>query len=190
MGIIGKISHISLQTLLSMPRLYVGGPSGCGKTLACKSAAQKLGITYFTGSEIMMKAACVSTREELNALFENIKEDLRLRAFEFYYQTTPNLVIDGHFYLTETDISYLNSYILVEIDPERLIKFRKIDLTRERSHNSISIETEIAELEARVCKLQSDFRIEVIRIKNDGSLDDLVGSLEREYMRSIKKDSQ
>ena len=39
-----------------MARVYVGGPSGSGKTTVYKKIAQGLGITQFTGFEIMMKA--------------------------------------------------------------------------------------------------------------------------------------
>lgn len=166
-----------------MARVYVGGPSGSGKTAACKIVAQELGISYLTGSEIMTKAAGVSTPKELELLPENIKNNLRLNAFENYYKSAPDLVIDGHFYLTETDIRYFDSYLLVEIEPTRLIEFRKGDREiKQRSINSLSIQNEMAQLQERVEILESKFGIRVIRIKNDSTLNELTKSIEGAYI--------
>lgn len=173
-----------------MARVYVGGPSGSGKTEACKRVAQALGISCLTGSQIMMKAAGISTRDELNALSEEKKNDLRLHAFETYYQSTPNLVIDGHFYLTETDIKYFDAYVLVEIETERLIEFRKQDGARQRSVEGSSIEEETSQLHQRMSKLEDEFGIRVIRVKNDSSLEELARSIEGAYISACSDETR
>jgi len=165
-----------------MARVYIGGPSGSGKTAACGLVAQELGISSLTGSQIMMQAAGISTRSELENLLEETKQDLRLHAFEDYYKMTPNLVIDGHFYLTEIDIRYFDAYVLVDIDTPRLIEFRMADGARERSLDPLDIAKETQELHQRVEKLESDFGIRVIRVKNEGTLEELSRSVEGAYI--------
>ncbi len=173
-----------------MARVYVGGPSGSGKTVACKTVAQELGISCLTGSEIMMRASGVSTRDDLEQLPESTKNELRLHAFESYYQSTPNLVIDGHFYLTETDIKYFDAYLFVEIDSERLIEIRNSDDTRQRSTDRSVIDQEIVQLHERVDKLESEFGIRVIRIKNDSTMDELTRSIEGAYLSAFSDETR
>lgn len=168
-----------------MARVYVGGLSGSGKSTACKAVARKLGISYLTGSEIMMRSAGVATREDLDRLPEDVKNDLRLHSFESYYQKTPDLIINGHFYLTGTDIKYFDAYVLVEVDTERLIGFRQNDETRQRSLEPSVIDQEKAQLENRVDKLVSKFGVKIIRIKNNGTLGELANSIEGVYLSYV-----
>lgn len=165
-----------------MPRVYVGGVGGCGKTVACKAFATKHpDVSCLTGSEIMMKAAGVGTREELMNLPDEVKEPLRARAFEAYYQSNGQLVIDGHFYLTGTDIRYLDAFILLEVDLPKLTLFRIGDSSRARSLKREEMQSEITLMEERVRHLERTYSIRVIRINNGGSIDDLVTKIEQVY---------
>lgn len=168
----------------------MGGPGGSGKTVACKLVAQELSISCLTGSEIMMNAAGVSTRDELDALPENVKDELRLNAFEAYYKATPNMVIDGHFYLTEKDISYFNAFVLVEVDLERLVRFREDDTSRKRSIEPLVVQEEITEVNDRVHNLESKFGVRVIRINNDNTLEDLQRSIEGVYISASTEEAR
>lgn len=165
-----------------MTRLYVGGPSGCGKTVVCKNITNNLGISCFTGSELMVKAAGVSTKDELDLLPEDIKNDLRLNSFKKYCESTQDLIMDGHFYLTENDINNFDAYILIEIDQETLINFRSKDETRQRTVEPIEIETEIIQINKRVQDLENQYGIKIITIKNNDTMEHLSKNIENIYL--------
>lgn len=173
-----------------MARIYIGGPGGSGKTVACELVSEDLGISHLAGSKIMMQAAGVSTQEELEALSNDFQDELRLNAFEANYQNTPDMVIDGHFYLTERDIDYFDAFVLVEVDPERLVRFREVDVSRKRSTDISAIKKEISEISERVHDLESKYGIRVIRIKNNASLEDLQRSIEGVYISSASDETR
>jgi len=165
-----------------MARIYVGGSGGSGKTAICKLIAERLNIPVLTGSEIMMRAAGLSSREDLAKLSEEEKQRLRDSAFEACYQSAPELVIEGHFFLTGKDVRYLDAYILIETDEERLVEFRKNDSNRARSLDIEEIRKETLKMEGRISNLETEHGIRVIRIKNDGDLEDLAESVEVVYL--------
>jgi len=169
-----------------MPRLYVGGVGGCGKTVACKKVAAKFpGVVSLTGSEIMMRAAGVHTREELEQLPEGTKDWLRATAFEEYYKRYPDLIIEGHFFLTGVDIPYFDEYVLIEAALSDLIRFRLLDPLRKRDIDPENIRQEMQAIEGRVNRLEKEYGIKVVRIKNDSSLEDLAEKIERIFISCL-----
>lgn len=167
-----------------MARIYIGGLSGCGKTEACRRfSLENNRVVNMTGSEIMMQAAGVKTRDELANLPEKIKENLREIAFTKYYSSNPNLIIDGHFYITQHEIDYLDAFVLIEIDNQKLIRYRSNDEGRIRSLNIDDITQELTLLNQRISEAETRYNIEVIRINNDGSLIDLVEKISQVYSR-------
>lgn len=173
-----------------MARVYIGGPGGSGKTQACNQVAQKLGVSFQSSSEIMMRAAGVSTRGELERLPEDVKNNLRLRGFEDYYKTVSNLVMDGHFHLTATDAEYFDAYVLVETDIDSLIEYRRKDRSRVRALDRSVVEDEMARLEERVSNFESQFGIKVFRVRNDGTLDQLTRSIEGVCLSAISDETK
>lgn len=161
-----------------MARLYIGGPSGCGKTAAIKIINSRYShISCLSGSQIMMRAAGVLTREELNLLPEAKKNTLRETAFSSYYAAAKNLILEGHFYLTEIDARFINSFVFVEASADSLIRFRKSDESRIRSTENSDISEEFAGLEKRIKDFEDKFRVSVVRIANDSTLDKLVSKI-------------
>jgi len=161
-----------------MARLYLGGPSGCGKTLAIKQINDLYPhISCLSGSQIMMRAAGVLTREELNLLSPAKKDVLRETAFSSYYAAAKNLILEGHFFLTETDARFIDSFVLVEVSVESLIRFRNSDSSRIRGIDLDDITQEVEVIEKRVFDFENKFEIKVVRISNDSSLDKLVSTI-------------
>jgi len=164
-----------------MTRLYVGGVGGCGKTAVCRLLSSTLGVKHITGSEVMMRTAGVKSRDDLENLPEEIKARLRDTAYEEIYQQNTSLLVEGHFYLTETDANYLTSCVVIETDPEQLRLFRLRDSTRKRSTDKDAIVEEIAAFEGRVASFSKSYRLPICRIKNQGTLDELARGLEALY---------
>lgn len=161
-----------------MARLYIGGPSCCGKT----SVIDKINNLYphiscLSGSQIMMRAAGVLSREELSLLPEDKKDFLRETAFSSYYTAARNLILEGHFFLTEIDAKFLNSFVYIETDVKSLIRFRKLDKTRARSVTRNDILQEVSDLDGRVKEFESQYGIKVIHVLNDSILDKLVSRI-------------
>jgi broad-specificity NMP kinase len=168
-----------------MPRFYIGGPSGCGKTAAIKIIKEKFPwISCQSGSGVMMKAAGVTSRKELEQIPEIYLQNLRKLAFKKYYQTEPNLICEGHYFLTDTDFKYIDKFFLLEVPIEKLVEFRLLDSTRSRSTIMSEIEEEINDLNKKVESFEKRFKIKVIKLSNDSSLENLVSKVMNFYFKS------
>lgn len=114
-------------------RIYIGGPNGVGKTTLAREVA-KLDPTYRTlsGSEVMMKACGVGTREELMYLDPEFKAKIEATKYVEVVMAFPNLIMDGHFVLCREQMECFDRFILMVADPRRILELRIADHTRRR----------------------------------------------------------
>jgi len=162
-----------------MIKLYIGGIGGCGKSTAGELLSRRVSFPFFVGSEVRMKFAGVTTREELLAIPLETRREMRRTAFREVYEANSDLIMDGHYFLTDVDLEHLTHYLLVDVDVERAVVFRRNDLRRERSLREDDIRAEITELSERVSAFERNNGIKVNRIRNNDTIDTLAGSVEQ-----------
>lgn len=163
-----------------MTKIYIGGVSGCGKSIVAQMMKDKYPtINYLAGSEIMMKAAGLSSREELDKLPEEIKNRLRVTAFQSYYSQECDIIAEGHYNLTDADIKLFEVFILIEATPQFLLNLRKSDKSRKRPITIDAIQNEIDQMRRRIQECRNKYKIKIIQVDNMGSLHDLFVQIER-----------
>lgn len=161
-----------------MPGVYIGGVRGVGKTEICGALAEKYGVPVFTSSEILRKAAKVSTKEELDGLSEEIKDHLRATAFLGIYQRFTNFIREGHFLLTDNDAPYLFLMIVLEADPNKILEYRKSDRERKRSLEVEAILEEAREVRCRALNFSRKHGIPLYFVENNHKISKVVSKIE------------
>ena len=136
-----------------------------------------------------MRAAGVRTRAELELLPETEKQRLRATAFVDYYRSSPNLLAEGHFFLTEEDVRCFDALLLVDAPTLKIIEFRREDNTRNRSLDHKEIDKERREISQRVRDLEHNYGIKIKSIENTGTLDDLTEKVRKTYQNCIGKET-
>ena len=172
-----------------MARVYIGGIGGSGKTRVTRLLAERIeGVSTLTGSEIMMRAAGVSSREELRQLPEEQKERLRISVIPALYKSHDQLLAEGHYYLTREEIDCFDAFLLVEAPVERIVEFRRSDVTRVRSLEPEAVLRERQEMTERIKLLETRHGLQVVKIENGSTLDDLAEKVRSVYECSIRKE--
>ncbi len=174
-----------------MARVYIGGVGGSGKTRVTKLLAEQIeDVSILTGSDIMMKAARGNTREELRQLPNKTKEKLRISVIPGIYRSHAKLIAEGHFYLAREETECFNAFLLVEAPVEKIVEFRRLDVTRGRPLEPEAIVREKVEMSTRIRLLEDNYGLQVVTIENDGSLGDFDRKVRKVYECSIQREGE
>lgn len=159
-----------------MARIYVGGINGSGKSSVGRIIAENnRGIMAVSSSDLLLNYLGLTSREELRNMTEERLQEARERALPDYLRTHNDVIIDGHFNLTEDLTSLIDGFVFIEIPAERAKEFREKEtiLRPDRKIDISSIKEEISRYEQKVREQEIKWGIKVKRIENNGSLSDL-----------------
>lgn len=158
-----------------MARIYVGGLPGSGKSKAGQYVVNTdPRVKVVVSSDLFMEFLGVTDRTKLKDVpKDEMKEMKRTKLVEFI-KANPNLIMDGHYNLTDEMVSLFDSFVFINVDPEKLLEFRHNDSERgERLKDSEVIASERDKYLSKLSSAEDKYGIKIVHIKNDGSIADL-----------------
>jgi adenylate kinase len=156
-------------------RIYVGGVPGSGKTSTLKKISElNSDISVISSSKLLQEALGLSNKEDLSHCPVEELNNIRNIAIPGFINNHTNVVIDGHYFLTEKVAGLFDGFVYIDIDLETLIQFRKNDLEfPNRSIDRVEVLKEITDYKNRLVEKENCFHLKILHIKNEGTIEDL-----------------